>query len=93
MTCRRLVLTAGLSLLARTLPEGFGAQAVRVADTKVLDVPVAKVTGVIRAPGGGVGTGPVFAINNVANNQLATLRDRLEDAGCGHGRSHAEAAP
>src|SRR6185503_5623141 len=35
-----------------TFPEGFGVEAVRVADTKVLDVPVEKVTGVIRAPGG-----------------------------------------
>jgi hypothetical protein len=63
-----------------TFPEGFGVQAVRVADTKVLDVPVETVTGVIRAPGGLVGAGPVFAINNVADNQLATLRYRLKEA-------------
>ena len=63
-----------------TFPEGFGVQAVRVADTKVLDVPMEKITGVIRAPGGIVGTGAVFAINNTGDNQLATLRYRLKDA-------------
>ena len=55
-------------------------QAVRVVDTAVLDVPMEKVTGVIRAPGGIVGTGALFAINNNADNQLATLRYRLKDA-------------
>ena len=40
-----------------TLPEGFGVQAFRASDSTVLDVPVEKVTGVIRAPGGIVGTG------------------------------------
>jgi hypothetical protein len=63
-----------------TFPEGFGVQAVRVADTQVLDVPMEKITGVIRAPGGIVGTGAVFAINNTGDNQLATLRYRLKDA-------------
>ena len=42
--------------------------------------PSRSVTGVIRAPGGLVGAGPVFAINNVADNQLATLRYRLKEA-------------
>ena len=63
-----------------TLPEGFGVQAFRASDSTVLDVPVEKVTGVIRAPGGIVGTGSLFAINNTADNQLATLRYRLKDA-------------
>jgi hypothetical protein len=63
-----------------TFPEGFGVQAARVVDQAVLDVPMEKVAGAIRAPGGIVGTGEVFAINNNADNQLATLRYRLKDA-------------
>jgi hypothetical protein len=63
-----------------TLPEGFGVQAFRAADTSVLDVPMEKVIGVIRPAGGVVGTGALFAINNNADNQLATLRYRLNDA-------------
>jgi hypothetical protein len=62
-----------------TFPEGYGVQAVRVVDTAVLDVPVEKVTGSVRAPGGVTGTGAVFAINNTADNELATLRYRLKE--------------
>jgi hypothetical protein len=63
-----------------TFPEGFGVQAVRVTDPTVLDVPVERVTTTIRAPGGIVGTGTVFAINHNADNALATLRYRLAKA-------------
>ena len=63
-----------------TFPEGYGVQAVRVLDTAVLEVPVEKVTGSVRAPGGVTGTGTLFAINNTADNELATLRYRLKDA-------------
>jgi hypothetical protein len=38
------------------------------------------VTGEIKAPGGVVGSGTVFAINHNADNALATLRYRLKDA-------------
>ena len=61
-------------------------QAVRIVDHAVLDVPMERVSGPIRAPGGTVGTGALFAINNNADNQLATLRYQLKDAGHSGGR-------
>jgi len=63
-----------------TFPEGFGVQAMRVTDTKVLDVPVEKVTGEIRSPGGVTGSGSTFVINHNGDNALATLRYRLKEA-------------
>jgi hypothetical protein len=63
-----------------TFPEGFNTQAVRVTDVKVLDAQMERVTGEIRAPGGVVGTGTVFAINHNADNALVTLRYRLPRA-------------
>jgi zinc carboxypeptidase len=63
-----------------TFPEGYGVQAVRVTDVSVLDVPTERVTGTVRAPGAVIGTGAMFAINNTADNELATLRYRLKDA-------------
>ena len=60
-----------------TFPESFGVEAVRVVDTAVLRVPVTKQVGDARAPGGVNGTGAVYAINNNADNQMATLRYRL----------------
>src|SRR3990172_582426 len=63
-----------------TFPEGFGVQAIRVTDLKVLDVPVEKVTGKITAPGGVSGSGNVFVINANGDNALAALRYRLKDA-------------
>jgi len=63
-----------------TFPEGFGVQAVRVVDPKVLDTPMERVTGSIRAPGGVTGTGPVVAINHNGDNALATLRFQLRTA-------------
>jgi uncharacterized membrane protein YgcG len=63
-----------------TFPEGFAVQAVRVTDAKILDVPVQRVTGELRAPGGVSGSGTVFAINHNGDNALATLRYRLKDA-------------
>jgi hypothetical protein len=63
-----------------TFPEGFAVQAVRVTDAKVLDAPMERVTGEIRAPGGVSGSGSVFVINHNGDNALATLRYRLKDA-------------
>jgi hypothetical protein len=63
-----------------TFPEGFAVQAVRVTDPKVLDAPMARVTGEIKAAGGASGTGTAFAINHNADNALITLRYRLKDA-------------
>ena len=63
-----------------TFPEGFAVQAVRVTDQKVLEVPMARVTGEINAPGGVSGTGSVYLINHNADNALATLRYRFAAA-------------
>jgi hypothetical protein len=63
-----------------TFPEGFGVEAVRVVDAKVLEVPMEQVRGEIRAPGGISGQGAVVAINHNGDNALATLRYRLKDA-------------
>jgi hypothetical protein len=63
-----------------TFPEGFAVKAVRVVDAKVLDVPVERVTGSVKAPGGVSGQGSVFAISHNADGALLTLRYRLRDA-------------
>jgi hypothetical protein len=63
-----------------SFPEGFAVQAVRVVDPKVLDTPMERVTGEIRAPGGVTGTGGVFVLNHNGDNALATLRYRLRHA-------------
>ena len=63
-----------------TFPEGFAVQAIRVTDTKVLDVPMEPVTGDVKAPSGVNGKGTIFAINHNADNALITLRYALKDA-------------
>ncbi len=63
-----------------TFPENFAVRSYRITDAKVLAVPMETVSGEIRAPGGVVGTGTVFAIDHNADNALATLRYRLKDA-------------
>jgi hypothetical protein len=63
-----------------TFPEGFGVQAVRVTDVKVLDAPMEMVKGEVKAPGGVSGQGTLFAINHNADNALITLRYQLKDA-------------
>jgi hypothetical protein len=63
-----------------SFPEGFAVQALRVTDDKVLDVPMEKVSGSVRAPGGVSGDGSVFVINHNGDNALATLRYRLRTA-------------
>jgi Zinc carboxypeptidase len=62
-----------------TFGELFNVQVTRVTDPKVLDAPMERVKEV-RAPGGVRGDGTVFAINNVAEPALATLRYKLRDA-------------
>lgn len=62
-----------------TFGELFHVQVTRVTDTKVLDVPMSRVTE-IRAPGGVKGDGTVFAVSNNAEPALATLRYKLKDA-------------
>jgi hypothetical protein len=63
-----------------TFPEGFATAAVRVMDPKVLDAPMTRVTGEVRAAGGVTGSGNVFAINHNGDNALATLRYALAAA-------------
>jgi hypothetical protein len=63
-----------------TFPEGFNTQAIRVTDQKVLTVPVQKVTGEIKAPGGVTGSGSVFLINANGDNGLTTLRYKFRNA-------------
>ena len=63
-----------------TFPELFNVQAVRVTDVKVLDVPVEKVAGEVRAKGGVSASGSVFAVNHNADVALVTLRYKFKDA-------------
>ena len=63
-----------------TFPEGFAVQSVRVTDQKVLDVPMERVAGEIKAPGGVSGTGAIHLINHNGDNALATLRYRFASA-------------
>jgi hypothetical protein len=63
-----------------TFPEGFGVQAVRITDPKVLEAPMALVQGTVKAESGTHGTGSIFAIKHNADNALITLRYRLKDA-------------
>jgi hypothetical protein len=60
-----------------TFPEGFAVRALRATDAKVLDVPMERVTGDIKAPGGVSGNGSIFVINHNGDNALATLRYKL----------------
>jgi hypothetical protein len=52
----------------------------RITDTKVLDAPMTRIAGEVRAPGAVSGTGSVYLVNHNADNALATLRYRLKDA-------------
>lgn len=63
-----------------TFPENFAVRSIRVTDPKILAAPMEFVKGEVRAPGGVMGTGTVFAIDNNADNALATLRYRLRKA-------------
>jgi hypothetical protein len=63
-----------------TFPELYNVQAVRIVDTKVLDAPIEKVTGVAQAKGGVTETGSIFLVNHNADTALATLRYKFKDA-------------
>jgi hypothetical protein len=63
-----------------TFGEGGNVQVVRVTDLKVLDAPMERVSGDVRAPGGINGTGQVFLINHNTDNALMTLRYRFKAA-------------
>ena len=64
---------------AWTMGELANVEVVRVVDTKVLQAPMDRVTGEVRAPGGIADSGSVFLINHNADNALVTLRYRLKD--------------
>jgi hypothetical protein len=57
----------------------FDVEVVRVADPKILDAAMDRVSE-IRAPGGVSGTGTIFLIDDNADPALASLRYRLRDA-------------
>jgi hypothetical protein len=71
-----------------TFPELYNVQAVRVADVKVLDAAVEKVTGEVHAKGGVIdpstsrraANDSVFVVNHNADIALATLRYKFKDA-------------
>jgi hypothetical protein len=63
-----------------TFPENFDVQSVRVVDTTVLSVPMERVAGDIKAPGGVSGSGSVLVINNNGDNALTTLRYQFKSA-------------
>jgi hypothetical protein len=65
---------------AWTFGELYNVQVTRVTDTTVLDVPMEKVGGQVRAPGGVEGSGSVFAVNHNGDDELVTLRYRLRSA-------------
>src|SRR3989440_335101 len=65
---------------AWTVGEPYNVQVARVTDTSVLGVPMERVAGMVRAPGGVEGAGPVFAVNHNADEALITLRYRLRGA-------------
>lgn len=62
-----------------TFPELYNVQATRVVDVKVLEAPVTKLSGEVRAKGGVTDTGSVFLVNHNADVALATLRYRFKD--------------
>jgi len=63
-----------------TFPEGFGVQAVRVTDVKVLDKPMELVKGDVKAVSGVTGQGSLFAVGQNGENSLITLRYTMKDA-------------
>ncbi|HUQ20308.1 MAG TPA: M14 family zinc carboxypeptidase [Gemmatimonadaceae bacterium] len=63
-----------------TFPENFAVRSIRVTDPKVLAAPMQLVSGDVRAAGGINGSGNIYAIDNNAENALATLRYRLRKA-------------
>jgi zinc carboxypeptidase len=63
-----------------TFPELFNVQAVRVADLKVLDARMDKLSGDVKPKGGVSGNGPTFVVNHNADIALVTLRYRFKDA-------------
>ncbi|HEX6650050.1 MAG TPA: M14 family zinc carboxypeptidase [Pyrinomonadaceae bacterium] len=64
---------------AWTMGELANVEVVRVTDVKVLQAPMDRMTGEVKAPGGVSSAGSVYVINHNADNALVTLRYRLKD--------------
>jgi hypothetical protein len=64
---------------AWTMGELGNVEVVRVVDTKVLTVPMDRVTAQVSSPGGITNSGSVYVINHNADNALITFRYRLKD--------------
>jgi len=64
---------------AWTMGELANVGVFRIVDTKVLDAPMDRVNGEIRAPGAIIGTGSTYIVNHNADNALVTLRYQLRD--------------
>ncbi len=65
---------------AWTMGELANVEVSRIVDTKVLDVPMERISGDVRAPGSVTGTDSIYIANHNADNALVTLRYRLKDA-------------
>ena len=65
---------------AWTFGELGNVQVVRVTDVKVLEAPMERIAGDVRAQGGVKGSGSVYVVSHNTDNALATLRYRLKDA-------------
>ena len=63
-----------------TFGELGNVQVSRVADVKVLDAAMTRVSGAVRSPGGIEGAGDVYLINHNADSALITLRYRFPEA-------------
>ena len=75
-----------------TFPELYNVQATRVVDVKVLDAPMERIKGEVKAKGGVADQGSVFLINHNADIALATLRYRFKDASIESAEEPFEAA-
>src|SRR4029079_15995662 len=63
-----------------TWGELYNTRVERVTDTKILDAPLERISGPVRAPGGVTGTGSLYLVNHNADTALITLRYRLKNA-------------
>jgi len=63
-----------------TFGELGNVQVSRVADLKVLDAAMTRVSGAVRSPGGIEGAGDIYLVNHNADSALMTLRYRFPEA-------------
>lgn len=63
-----------------TLGALHNVKTVRVTDTAILDLPMEKVNGDVRAPGGIKGSGRTLLVNHTGENALVSLRFRFPQA-------------